>query len=259
MKQPTNFAEVFDKITDLKELFQFGEKIIPIFQSLIEFMKDIVPLMENINKSIAESTNKMPSATNQINNVTSATEMATTEILDRVDAISGALMNIESDLAEILTRRASKKSILEKLQSEIDFTDEQLKLLAQLYDQDEIDSFLNSIKEKVAVLNDESYQITLALQVQDITSQQLAAVNHLIESVNDKLASLVDDIHNAQIDDKDVDSIEVPDSATFDPNARYDKDKSRQNDADDIFNNQKEDDNNNIASQDEIDKLFSGE
>ncbi len=259
MKQPTNFSEVFEKITDLKELFQFGEKIIPIFQSLIEFMKDIVPLMENINKSIAESTNKMPSATNQINNVTSATEMATTEILDRVDSISTALINIDNDLTEILKRRAGKKEILDKLKSEINFNDEQLELLGQLYDQDEIDTFLNSIKEKLSLLNDESYQITLALQVQDITSQQLAAVNHLIESVNDKLASLVDDIHNAQLDEKDVDNIEVPESATFDPNARYDKDKSRQNDADDIFNNQQEDKSKDIASQDEIDKLFSGE
>ncbi len=259
MRQPTNFSEVFQKITDLKELFRFGEKIIPIFQSLIEFMKDIVPLMENINKSIADSTKKMPSATNQINSVTSATEMATTEILDRVDSISNALMKIENDISEIFDRRVKKKEILEKLKSEIDFNNEQLDLLAQLYENDDIDSLLASIKEKVTQLNDESYQITLALQVQDITSQQLAAVNHLIESVNDKLASLVDDIHQVQIDEESVDSIEVPDSATFDPDARYDKDESRQNAADDIFNNSDDSKSDDIASQDEIDKLFSGE
>lgn len=257
MKEPTNFTDVFNKISDLKELFQFGEKIVPIFQSLIEFMKDIVPLMENVNKSIAESTNKMPSATNQINSVTSATELATTEILDRVDSISNALFEIEKEMGEILDKRKEKEKIGQELQKQINFTDEQKILLSQLYEKDNIDELLSDIKEKLSILNDESYQITLALQVQDITTQQLAAVNHLIESVNDKLSGLVDDIHKAELDDKKVDEIEVPDTATFDPNARYDKDETRQQNVDDII--EEENNNNEIASQDEIDKLFSGE
>jgi len=257
MKEPTNFTDVFNKISDLKELFQFGEKIVPIFQSLIEFMKDIVPLMEKVNKSIAESTHKMPSATNQIDSVTSATELATTEILDRVDSISNALSEIEKEMGEILEKRKEKEKISEELQKQINFTNEQKELLLKLYKNDDIDELLSVIKEKLSVLNEESYQITLALQVQDITTQQLAAVNHLIESVNNKLSSLVDDIHKAEIKEKKVDEIEVPDTAIFDPNARYDKDETRQQNVDDIID--EENRTNEIASQDEIDKLFSGE
>jgi chemotaxis regulatin CheY-phosphate phosphatase CheZ len=130
-------------------------------------------------------------------------------------------------------------------------------LLLKLYKNDDIDELLSVIKEKLSVLNEESYQITLALQVQDITTQQLAAVNHLIESVNNKLSSLVDDIHKAEIKEKKVDEIEVPDTAIFDPNARYDKDETRQQNVDDIID--EENRTNEIASQDEIDKLFSGE
>jgi chemotaxis regulatin CheY-phosphate phosphatase CheZ len=257
MKEPTNFSDIFSKIRDLKELFQFGEKIVPIFQSLIEFMKDIVPLMEKVNKSIAESTHKMPSATNQIDSVTSATELATTEILDRVDSISNALSEIEKEMGEILEKRKEKEKISEELQKQINFTNEQKELLLKLYKNDDIDELLSVIKEKLSVLNEESYQITLALQVQDITTQQLAAVNHLIESVNNKLSSLVDDIHKAEIKEKKVDEIEVPDTAIFDPNARYDKDETRQQNVDDIID--EENRTNEIASQDEIDKLFSGE
>jgi chemotaxis regulatin CheY-phosphate phosphatase CheZ len=257
MKEPTNFTDVFNKISDLKGLFQFGEKIVPIFQDLVEFMKDVVPLMENVNKSIAESTNKMPSAANQIKSVTNATELATTEILDRVDSISKALFEIEKEMGEIRDKRKEKEKISQELQREINFTDDQKILLSQLYEKDNIDELLSDINDKLSILNDESYQITLALQVQDITTQQLAAVNHLIESVNDKLSSLVDDIHKAELDDKKVDEIEVPDTATFDPNARYDKDETRQQNVDDII--EEENKNNEIASQDEIDKLFSGE
>lgn len=92
---PKNMNQVFSKLSDLKYVFHFGEKLIPIIQSIIEFMRDVVPLLENINQSITDSTNDIPKASHQINNVTSATELATTEILDLVDSISGSLTNME--------------------------------------------------------------------------------------------------------------------------------------------------------------------
>ena len=77
-----NMKEIFGKIDDLKSVFKIGERILPILQSLIDFMGEIIPLLENINTSISDSTNQMPKVSHQINNVTSATELATTEILD---------------------------------------------------------------------------------------------------------------------------------------------------------------------------------
>jgi len=101
-------------------------------------------------------------------------------------------------------------------------------------------------------IRDDVYKITLSLQVQDITSQQLAAVNHLIESVRLKLSSLI--IH---LDETDLTSIEnvkldIPVGSTFDPDAVYTKSTERQEAADLLINSI-----NNKATQDEIDKLFS--
>ncbi|MCK9212589.1 MAG: hypothetical protein M0P61_17295, partial [Ignavibacteriaceae bacterium] len=64
MKKATNLSELFEKLDDLKTVFRYGEKLIPVIQGLVDFMRDTVPLLENINTSIAESTSKIPKATN---------------------------------------------------------------------------------------------------------------------------------------------------------------------------------------------------
>ncbi len=251
---PNNLSEIFEKLQDLKEIFKFGEKIVPILQSLIEFMKDVVPLLENINTSIAESTNKMPAAFNQINNVTSATEMATTEIMDRVDNITNSLGEIQKSLSNISSKSKAKTEIVLQLADFLADNSAAKELLSKFHEYDDIDPQIDKVNEKISEVNNDGYQIMLALQVQDITSQQLTAVNHLIESVNDKLASLVDDIHEANLDNE-VHKLEAPEGATFDPNARFDRDENRQINVDNIIDEHK----NKITSQDEIDKLFSGE
>lgn len=248
-----NMSEIFSKLNDLKNVFKFGEKIVPIIQSLIEFMKEIVPLIESINTSISESTAQMPKASNQINNVTTQTEMATTEILDIVDNITNQIMeidNIFSSFADKQTRNEEiRKIILEKYGN-----DEFLMSLLQEYLQNnDYHAAFDKISGILSQTNNDIFQITLSLQVQDITTQQLAAVNHLIDSVNNKLTSLIKEIDQSDIrEDMKTISIEAPVGANFDPNAKYDRSESRQQNVDEIVAQQKQQ-----ASQAEIDKLFS--
>lgn len=245
-----NMSTIFDKLNDLKNLFKFGEKIVPIIQSLIEFMKEIVPLLENINSSIADTASKMPQATNQISNVTSATELATTEILDLVDQITNDLMVIEKAINPPEESKSEVSELVDELKQHVSDNEEALALvdkIAHLSGGVVVPQEANDTLKKV---NESVYQITLSLQVQDITSQQLLAVNHLIQSVHDKLSTLISNIDDSDIRDeiRNLD-IEVPDGATFDANASYAKD-DRQDKADEIIDQQTK------ASQDEIDKLF---
>ena len=117
MDKSINMSQVFDKLNDLKLLFEYAQKIIPILQSLADFMKETVPLLEEINHSIADSTTKIPKATNQISNVTNATELATTEILDLVDAISNSLIGIEKQLTNTVETEQKKDEIVEELKN----------------------------------------------------------------------------------------------------------------------------------------------
>jgi len=253
MKQLT-MNELFNKLNDLKTLFQFGQKIIPILQNLIDFMQDTIPLLENINRSIAESTSKIPKASNQISNVTSATELATTEILDLVDSISGKMYDMEAKIRTFIETENAKKEKLEKLKELVKDNPELSNFVQENFTLDV--SVLEEILEFFPKLQNDAYSITLSLQVQDITSQQLAAVNHLIESVQENLTKLIEDFETTQLDELEgLAKIEVPEGATFDPNARYDKSGERQEAADEIINQVK--DTGTQIDQSEIDKLFS--
>lgn len=248
MKEPSNMLQLFDKLNDLKAVFVYGQKIIPVVQSLIDFMKETVPLLENINNSISESTNKIPKATDHINDVTNATELATTEILDIVDRISEELAAIEESLQKLADKEKEQKERLEKLRKLIKGNQEAEALINEIEERASVEKPIKAVVERVSEIRTDSNNITLSLQVQDITSQQLAAVNHLISSVQKKLASLITDLNDNELGD-----FEVPDSddSHFNAEARYTKDPSKQEMVDSLING-----NNSKASQEEIDKLF---
>ncbi len=248
-----NMSEIFSKLNDLKNVFKFGEKIVPIIQSLIEFMKEIVPLIENINASITESTAQMPKAANQISTVTTQTEMATTEILDMVDKITGQISEMEAIIADFDAKQARSEEIKNTIIEKYGKDTELISLLKEYVELNNYQNAFAKFKEILLQANNDLFQITLSLQVQDITSQQLAAVNHLIESVNYKLTSLIKEIDQSDIrEDIKVIGIEAPMGANYDPNARYDKSEERQQNVDEIVRQTKQQ-----ASQEEIDKLFS--
>ncbi len=257
-------TQVVQMISELKEVFKFTEKIIPLLQDLVEFMRDIVPLLEEINERIEESTAKMPTASDKIDSVTSATEMATTEILDRVDNISNMLNEISNVLTALDETEKEKDKLFDEIISEIELNEKTKELVDKFKSYNHIETSIENIKEKINNINNETYNITLALQVQDITAQQLAAVNHLIVNVHEKLSKLISNIHSSHFDEEKKISTELdaPEKTTFDPNAEYDTSSSRQEEIDKLINSQKgsdDNDNNGFASQDEIDKLFSGE
>lgn len=250
-KVQMNMTTLFEKLNDLKTLFQYGEKIVPIIKSLVDFMQDTVPLLENINHSITDSASKIPTASSQINNVTSATEMATTEILDLIDVISANLEKMETINNSVINQVSESKSVLNELKQHMQKDAKAMELLSKLENSLAIENNLKELGEYFPKLKDDAYQITLSLQVQDITAQQLAAVNHLIDSVQKRLTSLINDIDNSEFD-MGLSKANLPSGTTFDGNAIYSKDGSRQSVVDSILR-----ENSEKASQDEIDKLFS--
>jgi len=250
MMSSENMSQLFAKLNDLKKVFTYGERLIPVIHSLGEFMKETVPLLENINRSIAESTLKIPKASNQIHNVTSATELATTEILDLVDVLNADLASIDKCVVECLEKEKDKEDFLNSLVPMLKKENTQA-FIDEFLDRNKVTSNLKSVIDRIKKMKDDTNSITLSLQVQDITSQQLATVNHLIESVQEKLASLIEDFDNTKIVEGH-DNLNLPAGASFDPNARYSRSAVPQQEVDTIFNKEMQ-----TASQAEIDKLFN--
>ena len=245
MESAQNMQSILQRLGDLKSFFLFGQKIIPTFQKIIDFMQDTIPLLENVNNSIHESTNKIPKAAIQINSVTNATEIATTEILDIVDGMFTDLGTMNKRLVALKTNLESQKETVEKFAGPVNNSSDLLAALKH----DEMKNDLEAVSGMVDKIQEGMTNITISLQVQDITAQQLSSVNHLMQSIQEKLASLLYDLSNKN--NKDVPEFMDSKNAAFNPDARYDKNHKTQELVDNLVN-----ENSVKASQAEIDKLF---
>ncbi|MCL4540252.1 MAG: protein phosphatase CheZ [Bacteroidetes bacterium] len=268
-----NLGGILDKINELRALFIFGQRVIPFLEELFYFVHDIVPVLEEINASIYESASKMPRASSQLNKVTQATELATTEILDNLDGVISRLNTIDSHFQTATEDLAAidklDDSLLDVIKSSLDGShQEALREISGL--QERKRSHLKAVKlnatgleQSLKEIRAKSNDIMISLQVQDITSQQIASVNHLIGSVQERLSNLIDrfKISGAEL----INEIERTDHRTFDPNASYDRSDERQKSADVIVSKSASAQGNsdgpgknpvNPTSQEEIDKLF---
>jgi chemotaxis regulatin CheY-phosphate phosphatase CheZ len=243
MDKNENMVTLFERLNDLKDLFRYGQKLVPVIHGLIDFMRDTVPLLENINSSITESTSKIPKAANQINSVTTATELATTEILDLVDRISVDISDMQETISKLSEDEIQKIKIFNQIKDLLPKTKESAILIEQYESLSNIKEPIELMLKKAQKIKDDAINITLSLQVQDITSQQLAAVKHLIGSVQVKLSSLINNLSETHLK-------EFEGNKSFDPDADYAWTEGRQDVVNDIINNHQ-------ASQEEIDKLFS--
>jgi chemotaxis regulatin CheY-phosphate phosphatase CheZ len=252
MDYNTEMENLNKKLSDLKQLFKVGEKVIPGIQKLIEFMAEILPLLNNINFSIEESTKKIPKASVQLNDVSHATEIATTEILDKVDMINSEIMNWEDFVLKFNSKVRKRKEVFEKLCGVLADSPQALELLNEYENLFPLDDSQKQIKESISRVREGLETITITLQVQDITAQQLSAVNHLIVSVQKKLSGLIVDLSGEEIKVHVPEIVELPNDVNFDPDASFTRKDNRQGLADEIINH-----TNIFSSQDEIDKLFN--
>lgn len=253
--------DLLSKLNELRAVFILGQRAIPFIEEVVYFLREISPLLEEVNDSLADSTRKMPKASSQLKSVTQATEMATTEILDLIDVVLRELDEFNQSRSQapqyleqlIALDQELQQRLPSALRVELEAcfaTRHQLYAALQepLVHQDRL---IASVRERMN-------RIMLALQVQDITAQQLAAVNHLIESVRQRMAHLIQRLGGEVLEGLDMTSLFTP--GTFDPHAHYDRSGKRQQRADAIIEAFQQGDfaEAPLASQDEIDALFSG-
>ena len=255
-----NIGEVLDRIDELRGLFELGQRTMPFLEELFHFLEEIEPLLDEINASIRESTNKMPAARSKLETVTEATEMATTEILDLVDSVAFELKMMQKALTRktegLDAVREADERLLQLLNSELGT--EHADLIAEVErihrrKQPLLDEAIDHADDELEAVDDvreKMTQITMSLQVQDITSQQIAAANHIIESLRDRMTRLVEHPGIRLSDEDDPaasDDTETPTSApantdgTFDEHAQYDPRGDHQSVADALIDSIKDD------------------
>jgi chemotaxis regulatin CheY-phosphate phosphatase CheZ len=283
------------KAEELRALFILGQRVVPFLEELFAFVGEIQPLLEEINTSIQENLSKMPNLSKQLSKVTEATELATNEILDIVDGVFYKLDILSSTLKEFESSQLGLKNFFEDFNKLVDkfnngsFSIDDLKLnlgslQAKSKDILSVETKINSMKEMIDNIRNDSSSIMLALQVQDITSQQIAAVNHLLNTVQTRLNSLISKFQSgditkvATVQEQTTNVTELHRVIAFDPDAVESliDNAARQDEIDKLFEQQtiedtsssKEPDNKTAQStetldseekisQDDIDKLFN--
>jgi chemotaxis regulatin CheY-phosphate phosphatase CheZ len=264
-----NISEVLDKIEELQSVFQLGQQTMPFLEELFHFIEDIEPLLDEINASIRESTHKMPHAKSKLQSVTEATELATTEILDLVDAalhelkmLTSTLQKTESSIASI---QAADERLIKLLREELpEHQHELLQKVQTIHDERQAllqqcagasDEELQAVK----TIRQKMTQIMMALQVQDITSQQIAAVNHIIETLRDRMTRLVE---HPSITAEGGDNTPLESDGSFDVDAQFNPTGDHQSRTDELIESLQQngaasdDSGNEVATQDDIDELF---
>ncbi len=269
-----NIRQLLAKIDEMKQLFVMQQSVIPFLEDLFSFLGEIIPLSEELSKSLADSTSKMPFATQQLDNVTQATEMATTEILTlleemmaKIEHMNEMIQQQETALQGYFKLEDRLTSLLKKVvdRNQTEFW-ERFKQI-----QKEKKQVLNKFSKENAVfietlngLNEQANNIMLALQVQDITAQQIASVNHVLISIKERLENLLTHFGNTT---QATQEIQFDDKATFDPAARFDTSGEKQKLADEVIESVLQNDGdgspengveNEPVSASDIDALFAG-
>lgn len=276
------------KADELRALFVLGQRVIPFLEEIFLFVSDIEPILHEINTSIKDNLKKMPKASKQLSKVTEATELATTEILDILDGLSYKNELINSNLKKVndlvLVKENKPLDLLKlllngaKKGTDLNGFVNQISEFVSVYENNldkKIDEVLKNTKDiNNSIVNDSS-AIAMSLQVQDITSQQIAAVNNLLETVQARLtvimekfkASDLENIINEELEeqhDKKAKVNVLHRTIAYDPDAvdAFDTTKNRQSDVDELFNQAKDKsleviENESVAGQDDMDNLIN--
>ncbi|NOX38401.1 MAG: protein phosphatase CheZ [Calditrichaeota bacterium] len=264
---PQQMERILERINELKALFIFGQRVIPFLEELFGFVQNIVPLMQDMNRSLRESTTKMPRASSQLNDVTRATELATNEILDILDDILFKLGEVQSSLNQATDFHRKINRLERKLDRLLDMDPETMGTPEWIRQakavQEEKKTLLKALRKtftrslkQINDVKENASNIMFSLQVQDITSQQIAAVNHLIESVQERIEQLLNRLEAPVASPSENEPVSVQ-PLPFDPQASYTRDDHRQQTADAIFSRSASVENPTFL-QEEIDQLFQG-
>jgi chemotaxis regulatin CheY-phosphate phosphatase CheZ len=217
-----------------------------ILKDFIHLLYEIVPLLENVRNSIEESSSRIPKATMQLSKVNRETENATVEILNVLEAMTARITDAETQLQQlkgnIQNSKDSSKKNAERLlanssgassYSSIELTALVVNEFIQGIDSSDA---IPAIEKDLRETKVDSMNIAMALQVQDIASQQIASVAHTIESVETQLLHALDRFENGNA--RDIALGNAADRSAkcqvFDVDARYSNSGGQQDIADEI-------------------------
>ncbi len=245
MSSRPQVQKFLDKLDELQAIFVLSRRFAPFLDELFDFVQDITVLLEEVDTTIRTRSGHMERATEHLKSVSEATEVATSEILDHSDEVLKALQRIEDQLStleeEFGDAAEADAEVLSLLRDELgdeheELVDEVVRIQGKKQDlRDDWAAQLQDTRDALSPIRDRMNQIMMSLQVQDVTEQQLSSVNHLIETVRDRIDALLARLGTGQADRSEAPSGEPSRTAAFNMNAEYDRSGDQQRMADNVM------------------------
>ena len=166
---------ILKKVEEVRAFFTFSGRLIPFLEDMLLFVQEMAPMLNEMNKSIQESSSKMPTAVKQLDKVTSATEIATHEMLDKIDDMLGKMDELTKVFSQINNRLKAEREAVTGISETVEQLlklPEARKTLSKLFDDEEtrelgvkvkdiVDGFLaGSLEESISEKVDQQLQDT---------------------------------------------------------------------------------------------------
>ncbi len=205
MTAKVGLNRVLDKIDEMRDFLKIGDEVIPFLSDLFGFMQDIMPLMKEANCSLSDGSRKLPDASDRIRDVDQTTEMATHEILDRLDTISEKLNQLDNSLGK------QEKQTIAEVQDEVN------NIIYALQFQDitaqkleHADRILNAIYKKFQELADSTKKVEMRTTVGKKMMQEITESIHetdMQKRSEDLDKETEDKIRESKISQDDIDKL----------------------------------------------------
>jgi chemotaxis regulatin CheY-phosphate phosphatase CheZ len=194
--EKAEITRLINSFIAIKGYFVTTKKYMPQIVKLVNFIEEVIPLLQTIHVNLHQSTEMIPSASEKLGKVTTATELATTKVMDIVDNVIVRLNTMYTYLGEMEEQVASPAA------------------------GDLIIRKISDLRNEVNGSHDDLFSIMNALQFQDITTQQINSIGSVIDTVQTKLYELLKGFDEERI------ALNLKKSESFDPNAEFDFDRS---------------------------------
>ena len=229
-----------NKVDELQAVLLFGKRALPFLEDTFAFVKNIIPVVEVMKASVDATTDKLPKASKQLDKVTHATEVASTEILNTLEAMFGKLEGMMSRQKEIQNQKVHLAETMRDIDSAFEAMDpdtmtrEHISCLRDAWNRhrESLHAADAVSLQSLQGLQTDCTSIMMALQVQDITAQQIAAVNRMMQSVDEGLNRLMRHFADVPADHDPQRYHHAHLDIQFDVDANYFGSDDRQKDAD---------------------------
>ncbi|MEX0600884.1 MAG: hypothetical protein WD021_04670 [Rhodothermales bacterium] len=236
-----NVNDILGKLNELRAVFVLGQRALPFIEEVFAFLSEVAPLMEEINASMMDSALLVPHATSQLQSISEATKTASAEILDLIDDVMVQSAQYEGELDRALhdVKRIEALGVdtLRILREAIPDRSDVLALVEQNVENGalhvhNLESSIHARRTVIGEIREQMNQIAMSLQVQDCTAQQIASVTHLLDNMRTRMAELLERLDKQSTPTDYTPDYDVPENASFNPDARYENADEKQQAAD---------------------------